>query len=223
MRILLGILLVFSLIALPSCNANKATKGAGIGAAAGGVIGAIVGAQSDNTALGAIVGATVGGTAGGLIGRKMDRQAEELEKEIEGAEIARVEEGIKVTFDSGLMFAVNKSELTDATRENLSDLAANLNEHKDTEILIEGHTDASGSEEYNQELSKKRAQSVTDYLVAQGVDGSRLSVIGYGESQPVADNETEEGKQANRRVELAITANEAMIEAAENGTLDVGE
>ena len=223
MRILLGIILVFSLIALPSCNANKATKGAGIGVAAGGVIGAIVGTHYDNTALGAIVGATVGGTAGGLIGRRMDRQAEELEREIEGAEIVRVEEGIKVTFDSGLMFAVNKSDLTIATRENLSNLAANLNEYKDTEILIEGHTDSSGSEEYNLELSNKRAQAVTDFLTSKGVEGSRLSVIGYGESQPVADNETAEGKQANRRVELAITANEEMIKAAENGTLDVGE
>lgn len=223
MRITLGILVIAALLTLPACNANKATKGAGIGAAAGGVIGALVGSASDNTALGAIVGATVGGTAGGLIGRKMDRQAEELEKEIEGAEIARVEEGIKVTFDSGLMFAVNKSELTDDTRANLSNLAANLNEHKDTNILIEGHTDASGSDDYNQELSEKRAKVVTDYLVSQGVDASRVSTMGYGESQPVADNETADGKKKNRRVEVAISANQTMIDAAEDGTLDVGE
>ena len=212
-----------ALIALPACNASKTTKGTAIGAGAGAAMGAMIGNHYDNTALGAIIGATVGGTAGALIGKKMDKQAEELEREIEGAEVTRVEEGIRVTFDSGLMFAVNESGLNATTKENLGSLANTLNEYDGTEILIEGHTDASGSEEYNQSLSEKRAKSVKDYLTAQGVDASRLIMMGYGEAQPIADNETAEGKQKNRRVEVAIYASEEMKEAAENGTLDVGE
>ena len=204
---------------LTSCNASRTVKGGAIGAGAGGAVGALVGKAAGNTAVGAIIGAAVGGTAGALIGRRMDRQAEELRQDLEGAEIVRVGEGIKITFDSGLMFALNSSDLNQATKNNLSDLAETLKKYEDTDILIEGHTDSSGSESYNQTLSEKRANSVSGYLMTLGVSGQRLTTIGYGENQPISENETAEGRQKNRRVEVAIYANEKMKKAAKRGDL----
>lgn len=205
---------------LSGCNASKSTKGAGIGVAAGAAVGALVGSQLDNTAAGAIIGATVGGTAGAIIGKKMDEQAKELEADLEGAEIERVGEGIKVTFDSGLLFGVGSSKLSDAAKSDLANMAETLKKYEDTDILIEGHTDSSGSEEFNQKLSEERAASVSSYLQTLGVASPRVMTKGYGETAPVADNETAEGKQKNRRVEVAIMANEEMKKAAESGTLD---
>ena len=204
---------------LTSCNTSRTVKGGAIGAGAGGAVGALVGKAAGNTAVGAIIGAAVGGTAGALIGRRMDRQAEELRQDLEGAEIVRVGEGIKITFDSGLMFALNSSDLNQATKNNLSDLAETLKKYEDTDILIEGHTDSSGSESYNQTLSEKRANSVSGYLMTLGVSGQRLTTIGYGENQPISENETAEGRQKNRRVEVAIYANEKMKKAAKRGDL----
>lgn len=203
------------------CNASKGVKGGAIGAGAGAGIGAVIGNQfGDNgTAVGAIIGAAVGGTAGALIGHKMDKQAEELRNDLEGANVERVGEGIKITFDSGLLFAVDQSALNDASRSNLTELAATLQKYPDTNILVEGHTDASGSDDHNMELSKQRAASVSDFLAGQGVAGSRLTTVGYGETQPVGDNETVTGKAQNRRVEVAIFANEKMKKAAEKGEL----
>ena len=216
-----GILLMFSVSSttLTSCNASRTVKGGAIGAGAGGAAGALIGKAAGNTALGAIIGAAVGGTAGALIGRRMDKQAEELRQDLEGAEIVRVGEGIKITFDSGLMFALNSSDLNQTTKNNLSDLAETLKKYEDTDILIEGHTDSTGSEEYNQTLSEKRANSVSGYLMTLGVSGQRLTTIGYGENQPIADNETADGQQKNRRVEVAIYANEKMKKAAKRGDL----
>lgn len=217
----MSILLMFSVSSgtLTSCNASRTVKGGAIGAGAGGAVGALVGKAAGNTAVGAIIGAAVGGTAGVLIGRRMDRQAEELRQDLEGAEIVRVGEGIKITFDSGLMFALNSSDLNQATKNNLSDLAETLKKYEDTDILIEGHTDSSGSESYNQTLSEKRANSVSGYLMTLGVSGQRLTTIGYGENQPISENETAEGRQKNRRVEVAIYANEKMKKAAKRGDL----
>lgn len=217
----MSILLMFSVSSgtLTSCNASRTVKGGAIGAGAGGAVGALVGKAAGNTAVGAIIGAAVGGTAGALIGRRMDRQAEELRQDLEGAEIVRVGEGIKITFDSGLMFALNSSDLNQATKNNLSDLAETLKKYEDTDILIEGHTDSSGSESYNQTLSEKRANSVSGYLMTLGVSGQRLTTIGYGENQPISENETAEGRQKNRRVEVAIYANEKMKKAAKRGDL----
>ncbi|MCG8317885.1 MAG: OmpA family protein [Cytophagales bacterium] len=217
----ISILLMFSVSSgtLTSCNASRTVKGGAIGAGAGGAVGALVGKAAGNTAVGAIIGAAVGGTAGALIGRRMDRQAEELRQDLEGAEIVRVGEGIKITFDSGLMFALNSSDLNQATKNNLSDLAETLKKYEDTDILIEGHTDSSGSESYNQTLSEKRANSVSGYLMTLGVSGQRLTTIGYGENQPISENETAEGRQKNRRVEVAIYANEKMKKAAKRGDL----
>ncbi|NMM49609.1 OmpA family protein [Marinigracilibium pacificum] len=212
-------LIVTSLLIFSGCKANKTQKGAVIGAGGGAVIGGVIGKQSDNTAIGAIIGATVGGAAGALIGRQMDKQAEELRKDLEGAEVERVGEGIKITFDSGLMFPLDSYQLTSETKDNLNELSETLNKYDDTNILIEGHTDATGSDEYNEELSEKRANSVANYLVANNVDLSRLKTMGYGEDQPIASNDTKTGRQQNRRVEVAIYANEKMKKAAENGTL----
>lgn len=203
-----------------SCSTSNAVKGGVIGGVAGGVIGGVIGHQSGNTALGAIIGAAVGGTAGALIGNYMDQQAEEMERDIAGAKIERVGEGIKITFDSGILFETNSSTLQSAAKTNISDLAVILNKYPDTNILVTGHTDFDGTDQYNQTLSEQRAKSVSDYAKGQGVNSSRLSIIGLGETEPIATNETSEGKQLNRRVEIAIFANEDLKKAAENGELN---
>lgn len=201
---------------------NKTTKGgiigAGSGAVAGAVLGRIIGGGK-GTAAGAILGAAVGGGAGALIGRKMDKQAEELQRDMANARVERVGEGIKITFDSGILFDTNSSALRPASQADISKLAATLQKYPDTNVLVEGHTDNTGTDAINQPLSEQRAQSVANGLTAQGVASSRITTKGYGSSQPVADNSTAEGKQANRRVEVAIYANEKMKKAAENGTL----
>lgn len=214
----LAVAVVFTQV-LMGCKANNTTKGGAIGAGVGGAIGGVIGSRSDNTAVGAIIGATVGGAAGALIGRYMDKQAEELKRDLEGAEVERVGEGIKITFDSGLLFAFDSDDLNSETKQNLTELAQTLNKYEDTNILIEGHTDAKGSEEYNEELSERRAESVADFLRDQGVKASRITTEGYGESQPVASNESESGRQENRRVEVAIYANKRMQKMAEKGEL----
>lgn len=162
----------------------------------------------------------VGGTAGALIGNYMDKQAEEMQNDIEGAEIKRVGEGIKITFDSGILFATNSSTLEPQAKININKLAVILNKYPDTNILVTGHTDFDGTDEYNQALSERRAKSVSDYAMSQGIVSSRFSIIGLGETEPVASNETEDGKRQNRRVEIAIFANEDLKDAAENGDLN---
>ena len=204
---------------LTGCKANNTTKGGAIGAGAGGVIGGVIGSRSGNTATGAIIGAAVGGATGAIIGRQMDKQAEELKRDLEGAKVERVGEGILITFDSGLLFKTNSSDLEPATKSNLTDLAGTLNKYDDTNILIEGHTDNTGEEPYNQRLSERRAASVETYLISQGVTGSRLTTRGYGEEQPVATNDSVDGRSSNRRVEVAIYANEKMKRLAKKGEL----
>ncbi len=194
---------------------SRTAKGTAIGAAAGGAVGAIIGKQTGNTAVGAIIGAAVGGAAGAYIGHYMDKQAEEMQKDIQGAKIERVGEGIKITFDSGILFDVDKATLKPEAKTNLDKLAVILNKYPDTNVLIEGHTDATGTEEHNLTLSKERAQSVSNYLAGLGVDPKRFTDMGYGEAQPVASNDTAEGRAQNRRVELAIMANDKLKAAAE--------
>ncbi|MBT9391769.1 OmpA family protein [Hymenobacter sp. NST-14] len=201
---------------------SKTAKGAvlgGLGGAAGGaVLGRVVGGKS-GTAKGAIIGAAVGGAGGALIGRRMDKQAAELRREMAGATVERVGEGIKITFDSGLLFAKNSSALTAAARNNIQELAKTLIKYGDTNVIVEGHTDTSGSDAINNPLSQRRAQAVANYTQQQGVDASRFTVTGYGSKQPIADNSTEAGRVANRRVEVAIFANEKLKKAAEKGTI----
>jgi outer membrane protein OmpA-like peptidoglycan-associated protein len=202
-----------------SCRTSRAVKGGAIGAAAGGAAGALIGHKSGHTAEGAIIGAVIGGTAGALIGRYMDKQAEEIRRDMKGARVERVGEGIKITFDSGILFDVNSSDLRSNSKDNIKELARILNKYSDTNILIEGHTDNTGTDEYNQTLSEKRANSVSNYLKIQNVLGARISTVGYGESQPVADNTTASGRQENRRVEVAIYANSKLKRAAKRGEI----
>jgi len=208
------LLVVVLLLGFVSCASSQA-KGTVIGATAGGVVGGLIGKKAGNTAVGAIIGAVIGGAAGNYIGNYMDKQAEEMKEDIAGAKIERVGEGIKITFDSGLLFDVGKANLKPASRENLQNLAKILNKYEDTNILLEGHTDSDGSEEYNLQLSRSRAQAVANYLQDLDVDPTRFTIMGYGESQPIASNETVEGKQMNRRVEVAIFANEKLKKIAE--------
>jgi outer membrane protein OmpA-like peptidoglycan-associated protein len=189
---------------------KKRDKGALIGAGAGAALGAVIGKQAGNTAVGAIIGAAVGGAAGAYIGNYMDKQAEEMKRDLEGATITRVGEGIKITFNSGILFDVNKSELQPAASVNLQKLAVILNKYEDTKVLIEGHTDSTGSNEHNRDLSISRAQSVATTLSSDQVNATRFTIMGYGEDQPVADNGTADGRQANRRVEIAIFANDKL-------------
>ena len=198
-----------------SCSSMSRTqKGGAIGAATGAAVGGVIGHQTGNTAAGAIIGAAIGGAAGAYIGHYMDKQAEEMERDLEGAKIERIGEGIKITFDSGLLFDVNKAALKAQSKENLSQLAVILNKYEDTEILLEGHTDSQGTEEHNLELSRARAQSVANYLDGEKVKATRFTIMGYGESQPMATNDTAEGRAQNRRVEVAIYANDKLKKVA---------
>jgi len=193
---------------------NKSQKGAVIGTTAGAAMGAIIGEAADNPALGAIVGATVGGATGAVIGRQMDKQAEEIENSIPEAKVERVGEGIVVEFSNKILFGYDKSDLSTEAMGNLDKLVEVLGNYPDTDIEIQGHTDSSGSEEYNQGLSERRAGAVSSYLVEKGVLAERVRTVGFGETVPKYDNETEEGRAQNRRVEFLITANEKMIEEA---------
>ncbi|WP_256002327.1 MULTISPECIES: OmpA family protein [Pedobacter] len=200
---------------LQGCDSmTKTQKGAGIGAATGGVIGAIIGKKAGNTAVGAVIGAAVGGTAGGFIGKRMDKQAAEIQNAIPNAEVIREGEGIIVKFDSGILFGFDKSDLTAQAKTNVQALASSLNQYPNTDIKIIGHTDNKGSESYNQGLSERRAAAVKAYAISQGVPSSRLITIGKGFSEPIADNATEDGRAANRRVEVVIVANDKLIQEA---------
>jgi outer membrane protein OmpA-like peptidoglycan-associated protein len=187
---------------------NRTGRGAVIGAAGGAAVGAVIGRQVGSTARGAIIGAAVGGAAGAVIGRQMDQQAEELAATIPGATVQRVGEGIVVTFADGLLFPFNSTDLLPAGRDNLRNLAASLEANPETEVLIVGHTDAVGSDTYNQSLSEQRATSAAAILASNGIPRDRIRTSGRGELEPIADNESEAGRQSNRRVEVAIFASE---------------
>jgi outer membrane protein OmpA-like peptidoglycan-associated protein len=214
-----AILLALGCQMFMGCNATNTTKGGAIGAGVGGAIGGAIGHRSDNTVIGAIIGATVGGAAGALIGRHMDKQAEELRKDLEGAHVERVGEGILITFESGLVFDTESYSLRDETKGNLDELSQTLKKYDDTNILIEGHTDNTGQDSYNQKLSENRADAVENYLTANGIKDTRVTTKGYGEKQPLDSNESEAGRQKNRRVEVAIYANKEMKRLAKNGQL----
>jgi outer membrane protein OmpA-like peptidoglycan-associated protein len=189
---------------------NKKEKGAIIGAASGAAVGGVVGRANGSTAKGAIIGAAVGGAAGAVIGHQMDQQAKEIKQNIPGAVVERVGEGLQVTFASGLLFDYDSDALRSVARENLSSLAASLEKYPNTNLLIVGHTDSIGSDAYNQSLSERRATAAANYLVGQGVARSRLRSVGRGETEPVVPNDTDADRQKNRRVEVAIYANDAL-------------
>lgn len=213
------IAVVFLLIGMSGCASMSNTAGGAIiGGASGAVLGGVIGHAAGNTVAGAIIGAAIGGTAGAIIGSYMDKQAAEMRRDLEGAKIERIGEGIKITFDSGILFDVDKSALRPASRDNLGRLAKILNKYTDTNILIEGHTDSTGPAEHNMVLSKDRSQSVSGYFAANEVSATRFSTMGYGATQPVATNDTADGRQANRRVDIAVMANEKLKKAAQEQT-----
>ena len=218
---IISALLMFAMVFGTSCKSwNNTAKGGAIGAGTGAALGGLLGKKSGNTAEGAILGAALGGVTGAAIGRYMDRQKEDLEKDLANkAEVERVGEGILVTFESGLLFGFDSDDLDDEIKNELAEFSNTLKEYEDTEVLIEGHTDSVGSDEYNMRLSKERAEAVHDYLVALGVDGSRLIEEGQGETEPVASNETEAGRTKNRRVEIAIYANDELKQKARAGEI----
>jgi outer membrane protein OmpA-like peptidoglycan-associated protein len=203
---------------------NRTQKGGAVGAASGAAIGGIIGNNvgKGNTVLGAMIGAAIGGTAGAVIGNKMDKQANEIRNELPGAQVTRVEEGINVTFDennpdgskAGVYFATNQASISANSLLALDKLEKIFKQYPETNILIEGHTDDVGADEYNVSLSEKRAKAVGDHLKSAGIASSRITVKWYGEAQPKAANNSDAGRAANRRVEFAITANEKMKEEA---------
>lgn len=218
---LLATILLSGLLILSSCGASNKVKGGGIGAGAGAGVGAGIGAiigGGKGAAWGAGIGAVLGGTTGAIIGNKMDKQKAELEA-IEGAQVESVNEGeaIKVTFESGILFASNSSTLNAASRSSLDKFATSLQNNPDTDVKIYGHTDSSGSDAINNPLSQRRAEAVYNYLLSRGLSGSRIDSQGFGSSQPIADNSTSAGKSQNRRVEVYILPNAKMIQDAKQG------
>jgi len=209
-------ILVFATLLAASCASSnpddqnqKAKRGAGIGAAAGAVVGAVIGNQSGNPRTGAAVGAAIGAAAGGVIGHRMDQQQKELQQ-IPGVEVSRpAENEIAVQLTNDILFDFNSAALRPESQQTLRDLAGNFQRYPDETISVEGHTDNVGAIDYNQNLSERRAYSVKDYLSTQGVPGSRITAIGYGESRPKSSNETPEGRQLNRRVEIHIRATQS--------------
>jgi outer membrane protein OmpA-like peptidoglycan-associated protein len=183
------------------------------------VLGGIIGSRSGSWGKGVLLGAVIGGATGAIIGNYMDKQAAEIDRNVEGATVERVGEGIRVVFDTGLLFSTGSATLTSASRYNIEKLARILNRYDDTNLVIEGHTDTVGSEAANQDLSERRAESVASLLRAYGVVGGRLSTVGYGETRPVATNETEAGRRLNRRVEVLIYANDELKRQAQTGEL----
>ena len=203
-------------LVLVGCNVSNTAKGTAIGAGGGAVVGAIIGKMAGNTAIGAVIGGTVGATTGAIIGKKMDK----AKKEAEAVKNAQVEtitdanglEAVKVTFDSGILFATNKADLNATSKASLTQFAEVLKENRDMDIAIIGHTDNTGSDAINNPLSKNRAQSVSKFLKSQGVASAQIKTIdGQGSTNPVADNSTAEGRKQNRRVEVYMYASEKMI------------
>ncbi|WP_223034582.1 OmpA family protein [Hanstruepera marina] len=200
-------------------NANNKQKGAVIGATGGAVLGAIIGnnvGKGGNGELGAVIGGVVGGAAGVIIGNQMDKQAQRIEEEIPGAQVERVDDAIVVTFDenSGVYFATDKYNINSASQETLNKLIGVFKEYPDTNILVVGHTDSVGAEDYNMTLSKNRAYAVTDYLSGNGISQGRLNTNWFGETQPMHDNSTAAGRAKNRRVNVAILPSDEMVENA---------
>lgn len=218
-------LFISTSLVLTSCetvkNSNSQQKGTVIGAAAGAVLGGVLGnniGKGKNAPAGAVLGGVVGGVLGNVIGAKMDKQAKEIKETLPGAEVERVGEGIKVTLKENMVnFGFDSSNLTAAAKANLDKLAEVLTNNPDTNINIYGHTDSKGTDEYNLNLSDRRAASVKSYLMSKGVASSRMMTMGMGEKEPVATNDTDAGRAENRRVEFAITANENMIKDAQEG------
>ncbi|WP_293870868.1 OmpA family protein [Flavobacterium sp.] len=203
-------------------NTNKTQRGVAIGAVGGALLGGILGnniGKGGNGALGAVLGGVIGGVAGGVIGNKMDKQAREIQTALPGVQVERVGEGIKLVLgENAVRFDTNKSTLTAAAKANLDKLVSVFNQYPDTNIQIYGYTDNTGSAEYNLKLSDQRAASVKSYLSGKGLASSRFVTTGIGVADPIATNDSPEGRSQNRRVEFAITANDKMVQDAKKQT-----
>lgn len=211
---------------------NNLGKGTAIGAAGGAVVGAIIGKVAGNTAVGAAIGTAVGAGTGALIGKHMDKVKAEAEA-VKNAQVETVTDAnglqaVKVTFDSGILFPTSGSTLSATAKSSLTEFANVLKQNTDCDVAIQGYTDNTGwknstaeqSVQKNLNLSQQRAQAVTNYLTSLGVSSNQIrSTEGLGEANPVADNSTAAGKAQNRRVEVYMYASQAMIQAAEQGTL----
>jgi outer membrane protein OmpA-like peptidoglycan-associated protein len=193
------------LLTLSGCSSNLRT-----GALGGAAAGAVIGGVASGSARGAIIGAAIGGAAGAAIGGIMDAQAEDLQDKLPNAQVVRVGEGIHITFDSGILFDVNGSTLRVEAQQNLRDLTASLEDYDGTDLLVVGHTDSTGASDYNHTLSERRADAARNFLVGSGLESERVTAVGRGEDEPAATNDTAEGRQENRRVEIAIFASEDM-------------
>jgi outer membrane protein OmpA-like peptidoglycan-associated protein len=206
-----SVVLLATTLALGCASSNddpnaRAKRGAGVGAAAGAVVGAVIGNQGGNNRGGAVIGAAAGAAIGAAVGHRMDKQQQELQQ-IPGVEVTRPSEGqIDVRLTSDILFDVDSSSLRPESRATLRDLATNFRQYPDEIIDIGGHTDSTGTTDHNQMLSERRAGSVRDFLVDEAVPSSRITARGYGESMPKASNDTPEGRQLNRRVEIHIRA-----------------
>jgi outer membrane protein OmpA-like peptidoglycan-associated protein len=206
---LVGLTIAAMLPLVAGCNLSRRDKGAVIGASAGAAAGGVIGNATGSTVRGAIIGAVVGGVAGGVIGHQMDQQAKELKYELPDAVVARVGEGITVTFPDGLLFAFDSDDIGPGARDDLTKFAASLAKYPRTNAMIVGHTDSKGTGEYNLGLSERRANSAADFISAQGIDRTRLGTVGRGANEPIDTNGTDAGRQQNRRIEVAIYADEA--------------
>ncbi|MGE5189376.1 MAG: OmpA family protein [Gemmatimonadota bacterium] len=195
---------------------KRTAIGALAGAAVGAGAGALIGGKR-HAGRGALIGAAGGALVGGAIGNYMDRQAAELKRRLPEAAIERQGDKLYVALPSGILFDVNKDVVKPEAKTSLAKAAEVLVKYPDTYITVEGHTDSTGSAQYNQDLSERRADRVRDVLVQYGVPPARLSVKGYGETDPIADNATEEGRQANRRVQLEIRPNEKLQAQQQGG------
>lgn len=208
-----------------SCGTKMGT-GSLIGAGGGAVIGGIIGKIAGNTAVGAAVGTAVGAGTGALIGRHMDKVKAEAEAQLANAKVEEVEDAngfkaVKVTFDSGILFALNKSDLNDASKSELAKFSNVLKNNENCSVDIQGYTDSTGNDGINVPLSQQRAESVSTYLKACGVSAGQIQKVqGFGSANPVADNSTAAGQALNRRVEVYMYASQAMVDAANNGTLN---
>lgn len=214
--IIISTVLAVGLLASGCKNMSNTTKGAVIGTGGGAAVGAVIGKTLGNTAAGAIGGAVVGGTAGAIIGGNMDKKAKEMEQEMEDVTVQRVEEGIAVSFESGILFDFDSATLRREGNDNLRKLVTIINRDKDTTLMIVGHTDSRGDENYNLRLSERRAQSASTFLISQGLASSRIKIAGRGEYEPLSENETDAGRQKNRRIEVAIYASPEYVDRVQS-------
>ena len=197
---------------LDAYTGESQVSGASKGAIAGGLIGAVLGAATapkEERAKRALIGAGIGGVAGGGVGLYMDRQEAELRQELvnSGVQVQRTEEGeINLIMPGNITFDTDSSELRADFMDTLKSVAKVVQEYKDTLVTIDGHTDSTGSESYNQLLSERRAASVAEVLLSQGVAFERVAARGYGELRPIADNSSATGRASNRRVEISLEA-----------------